>query len=380
MKQEKPNTYYAPAEREDAKTLKKQRDLVLGSIHGVMFDAIPDVAIIINERRQIIAFNQHFLDMLGDPDHEDIIGVRPGELFHCVNAHDGPGGCGTSRECRDCGGVQAILGRASGVVSERELNLLTKGKILSAYDMGVKAVPMPIDGQEFTLVFMKDISSFNRRKSMERLFFHDTMNAISGLRSLAYLFKEELTGEHYDFACKMDERVLYLQQELESFKSLTQAEYGTLEVKVGDHRVMDFLQWIADYYQESDFCSGKEIRVLADLDDVDRIVRTDKNLLTRVVLNLMKNALEAAMIGDIITLSVTEHEYAVRFSVHNPQYMAPSVRHQVFHRSYSTKGADRGLGTYSAKLFTENFLGGSLNFTSTEENGTTFTVITPDIE
>jgi sensor histidine kinase regulating citrate/malate metabolism len=51
---------------------------------------------------------------------------------------------------------------------------------------------------------------------------------------------------------------------------------------------------------------------------------------------------------------------------------------QVFRRSFSIKSpVGRGIGTYSAKLITERYLGGSLSFTSSEEAGTTFAVTLP---
>jgi sensor histidine kinase regulating citrate/malate metabolism len=51
---------------------------------------------------------------------------------------------------------------------------------------------------------------------------------------------------------------------------------------------------------------------------------------------------------------------------------------QVFRRSYCTKSTvGRGIGTYSAKLIMERYLGGSLTFTSSEEEGTTFAVVLP---
>jgi hypothetical protein len=58
--------------------------------------------------------------------------------------------------------------------------------------------------------------------------------------------------------------------------------------------------------------------------------------------------------------------------------MPEVVRRQVFRRSFSTKSpVGRGIGTYSAKLITERYLGGSLTFTSSEEQGTTFAVTLP---
>ena len=67
----------------------------------------------------------------------------------------------------------------------------------------------------------------------------------------------------------------------------------------------------------------------------------------------------------------------VRFWVHNPMFMPPSVRLQIFKRSFSTKGSGRGLGSYSVKILTECYLKGKVGFTSSKEGGTTFFVILP---
>ncbi len=50
------------------------------------------------------------------------------------------------------------------------------------------------------------------------------------------------------------------------------------------------------------------------------------------------------------------------------------VQLQLFQRSFSTKGIGRGIGTYSIKLLTENYLKGSVNFISNENEGTLFTI------
>jgi sensor histidine kinase regulating citrate/malate metabolism len=53
------------------------------------------------------------------------------------------------------------------------------------------------------------------------------------------------------------------------------------------------------------------------------------------------------------------------------------VRLQIFQRSFSTKGSGRGLGTYSMKLFGENYLHGRVYFRTNEKQGTTFTIELP---
>ena len=49
-----------------------------------------------------------------------------------------------------------------------------------------------------------------------------------------------------------------------------------------------------------------------------------------------------------------------------------SIRLQIFQRSFSTKGAGRGLGTYSVKLLSERYLKGAVGFRSTHAEGTRF--------
>jgi signal transduction histidine kinase len=67
----------------------------------------------------------------------------------------------------------------------------------------------------------------------------------------------------------------------------------------------------------------------------------------------------------------------VEFSVENPGQIPPDIGARLFHRSFSTKGSGRGLGTYSVKLFTERYLGGKVSFHSSPEGGTVFTVRCP---
>jgi len=107
------------------------------------------------------------------------------------------------------------------------------------------------------------------------------------------------------------------------------------------------------------------------------VVATDKVLLKRVLGNLVKNALEASVEGQAVSLAF-QNQSAPVFRVHNQAAMPDVVCLQVFRRSFSTKSpVGRGIGTYSAKLITEHYLGGSLSFTSSEEDGTSFFVTLP---
>ena len=80
----------------------------------------------------------------------------------------------------------------------------------------------------------------------------------------------------------------------------------------------------------------------------------------------------------LVTIGFGGSSSAVKFFVHNPGMIDESVQSNIFKRYYSTKGGNRGLGTYSMKLLTEEYLGGEVSFWSTADRGTTFTFLIPN--
>ena len=87
---------------------------------------------------------------------------------------------------------------------------------------------------------------------------------------------------------------------------------------------------------------------------------------------MLKNALESSCEGDDVTLDYKSTKDSVIFSVHNKSYIPKDIQMQIFSRSFSTKGEDRGLGTYGMKLLTERYLKGKVYFESDKSKGTTF--------
>jgi len=128
-------------------------------------------------------------------------------------------------------------------------------------------------------------------------------------------------------------------------------------------------------YRRHEVAAGKTITVASESDNV--AFRSDHSLLLRVLGNMLKNALEATSAGETVTLETNLEENRVEFRVHNPDFMPREVQLQVFKRSFSTKGKGRGIGTYSIRLFVTRYLGGSVDFESSKERGTTFRVRLP---
>jgi len=92
---------------------------------------------------------------------------------------------------------------------------------------------------------------------------------------------------------------------------------------------------------------------------------------------MLKNAVEASKKGDTITIGTDIKEDKFIVWVNNVAKMPREIELQVFQRSFSTKGQNRGLGTYSMKLIGEKYLGGKVSFITNQENGTTFFIELP---
>jgi len=375
------STYFAPAERDDEATLQqKRREFLTNRLAVTLLDAIPDLAAVLNTRRQIIAVNRRLLETLGIDAPERIVGLRPGELLECANCKHAPGGCGTGRECRVCGAANAILEAIETRGSAtRECRVRTeRGEDGGALDLEVQATSFCVDGTELVMVAMRDISAEKRRSVLERAFFHDILNVAGGLQGVAELLSygeedPQTEAEYIEDLRRMSQQIV---DEIVAHRQLLAAERGELELDMTPVFVRELVDSVAELYRHHSVAEGRSL-VITECPDIELL--TDATLLRRVLGNLIKNALEAVGKGQTVTVSVSRADGLVRFSVHNPGAIPEDVAQQIFQRSFSTKGGSgRGIGTHSVKLLAENYLGGEVSFTSTEAEGTTFTVAVPE--
>jgi signal transduction histidine kinase len=340
-----------------------------------LLNAFPTPAIILNECRQIVAANQRLCGLLNRR-QDELLGMRPGEAFNCIHWWDGPCGCGTSRFCETCGAVQAILHsqRQSGEdIQECTITMRTdEGE--KALDLRVTASSFDLEGR-FTAFSLNDISDEKRRAVLERMFFHNVLNTAAGVRGLLEILPELSDQYRHETIHLAYQLADHLIEEIEGGRDLAAAERGDLAVQVTSLDVREILKSVCELYANHPVSQGKAV-VVREISG-PCVLTTDKVLLKRVLGNLVKNGLEASEEGQEVTLGFQNYGSAV-FRVHNETVMPKLVRLRVFRRSFSTKSpVGRGIGTYSAKLITERYLGGSLSFSSSEEQGTTFAVTLP---
>ncbi len=363
------NTYFAPAERFNLEIVKSQAMKILDSPEFRKFtDAIPDIFMILNNARQIVFANSRLGEFLNIENLDATFGKRPGEILNCIHSTETPGGCGTSESCSMCGSVNAIMDGLNGIFSIQECRIATNDGT-DALDLKVWASPYVVNGDNYTIFAVQDISSEKRRDVLERIFFHDIINTAGGLKGLTELLKDspEDINEFKDTIFGLAETLV---DEITSQRQLVQAEKNEFALSINIVNSLLMIQLVAGYYKNHYVADGKYIVVSQDALAVN--FKTDEALAKRVIGNMLKNALEASPMGSTIMLNATETVDSVIISVHNSTVMPKKVQLQMFQRSFSTKGHGRGLGTYSMKLLMEKYLKGKISFSSSEAEGTTF--------
>jgi signal transduction histidine kinase len=339
-----------------------------------LFNEFPVAVMVFNQHRQIVFINTKARAAV-NASLQEPYGLRPGEAFGCIHAGETAGGCGTAKFCRFCGAAQGIASALSGALDLQECQIdRTFDHRHDQLDLLVWTKPFTTHDQIFILAALIDISAEKRRDTLERIFLHDILNTASSIQSLLYLIDDDRSSvrEYLDLAKNAVEQ---LNEEIQTHRAIWNAEQGSLSVNASVVSVGTLLQHMGALYNY--MAEERGIRVKVEACGEKKII-SDEVLLKRVVSNLVKNAIEACHSGDVVELLCLPEPDAAIIQIKNPAVISEAVQANLFKRSYSTKAKGRGWGTYAARLFVEDYLGGCISFESSAETGTIFTITLPD--
>ncbi len=375
-----PQTYFAPAGRSDIAELTRAHAIIEEeSLFSLLRESIDGYLMILSPQRELLAANDELLEILDVDNGATLLGMRPGEVLNCVHAHDGPDGCGTGRACRTCGGVRAILeSQASGVSSVRECLLtLGQGQHTASAEFRVRATPVRVCGYEFIVVVYTDVSGDKRREALEHTFFHDILNTIGGLLGWSKILHRRKHDNPEEIASHILELSKQLAAEVEDHRKLLQAEQGALTLAEESTTVEALFSMLEPVFDMHAVAHGR--RLVIESPPIPEVITTDVALLLRVLTNMVKNAFEAIEKGEMVRVWFERRGSDAVFLVHNTGFIPEDVALRIFQRSFSTKAKEgRGIGTYSMKLFGEQYLRGKVDFETDELTGTTFSIRLPN--
>ena len=164
--------------------------------------------------------------------------------------------------------------------------------------------------------------------------------------------------------------------EIEDQRILSSAENHELHIEPSFLNSRKLLEQVFEWNRYG--WDAEKIKLSMDPSSEEISFVSDKTILNRILCNLVKNAMEAAQTNETVTAGCRGSGAMVEFWVHNPQYIPESIQTQLFHKSFSTKGPQRGLGAYSIRLLSRK-IGGDVSFSSSQKEGTMFVAKYPKL-
>lgn len=344
-----------------------------------MLESFPDLVLILDSNRQIVAYNKKADSFFMNKNEVEILGNRLGEALGCIHAFENPAGCGTSTYCSSCG-----AGRVNKAAIENPGSYEDECRILVNYagveaslDFKVFTSTLEFEGENYIVFAIKNLESEKRRELLERIFFHDVLNTASIIFGISGMISEVRDSDDFEKYAKILQNTSeQLIQEIQAQRDLTNAEAGKLIIYPAQDTVNDILQKAFELYQNNSLTKGKEF--ICEYPNEAMIIETDHHFIIRSLGNLIKNALEAINPGGKVALKAMDYGDNIRFVVVNNGVIPKHIQLQIFNRSFSTKAKKgRGIGTYSVKLLIENYLKGKVSFISNDEDQTQFIIEVP---
>jgi signal transduction histidine kinase len=375
-------TYFAPPEKTERRKFRNQLDCISKDpLMTALLTTMAGLLVVLNEDRQIVALNHAFLAAIGLTNPEDALGLRLGQSLNCVHSHEKPAGCGTTPHCSTCGAVIAMMTAIKENQADEQICALTieQNGIIEDLCLIVKAQPISVDGNRWILVFVQDITQQNFWVNLERVFFHDIRNVLGSLTASAEMFKLKMLDKNntddylIDTIIKSTQRLneeIAIQSILANEKTVS---HLFKKARASIKEIREDLELIVSRHS-----LVRKRNIEYSWPDGDVSINTVSLLVSRVLGNMLVNAMEACVDGDTIRLSASITSDQVRFDVWNAQVIPQDIQKRIFQRHYSSKtGVGRGLGTYSMKLFGEKYLQGVVDFKSGPGEGTTFSFTLP---
>ena len=247
-----------------------------------MLDACPEPAVVVDAPRRIVLANDKVPELVERP-RADLTGLKLGDLLQCAHAHETEGGCGTTPFCTVCGAALALEeSQEDGRPAVRDYRVTRGAEAASAaLDLRVWTTPLRFGAEPLTVVAIRDMTDSNRRAALERVFFHDLLNAAGALRGFMQmwpLYTAEEAVEASQAAARLSGQIV---EEIETERDLAAAERGDLEVRVTEIDAEAFLDDVRVLYAHHRAADGRRLRLARS--NAAAPIRTDRVLLARVI-------------------------------------------------------------------------------------------------
>jgi signal transduction histidine kinase len=338
-----------------------------------LLDSMPGIVLVLNRYRQIVFANRAFCDLAGYASQKSLLGRLVGDVLACHVTHEVAANCGTGESCETCGALAAVISGLAGQENVQECTITRKdGNAMQNLTLRVWSEPLRYAEDVFTVLTGIDISHERRKLALEKIFFHDILNLVGSIRGFAELPEIDSEVDFLEISRRIKLASQRVIDEIDAQRVLLAVEKGELQVDSYTLESREILSDVVELYEGQDIARKRTMQIEAD----PVFFVSDAILLRRILGNMLKNALEASPEGDTVTLGADANDGQLNLWVHNSAVIPDEYQQRIFQRDFSTKGAGRGLGTYSMQLLSR-LLSGEVHFISEAGFGTRFTLSLP---
>jgi len=257
----------------------------------------------------------------------------------------------------------------------------------------LQATELRIRGNTVKLITLQNIQTELQRQELEawqnltRVLRHEIMNSITPISSLTSTLREILDhelikkGDDYELKAEGAEDLRDGLQTIESrSKGLIKfidayREYTSLpQPKLKTVRVKDLIEKVAQLLKP-DF-KKKNIQLITRCDSEYLTMQADEEMIEQVLINLVKNAIEAAYHDDLARVEIngtyTENSIIIEVTDNGPGII-PEAIDRIFVPFFTTKKTGSGIGLALSRQIMQMH-NGSLTVVSQPDVKTTFTL------
>ncbi len=211
-------------------------------------------------------------------------------------------------------------------------------------------------------------------REMAKQVAHEIKNPLTPMRLSVQSFQRKFDPNDPDAHKKIDEYSKTLIQQIDTMSSIASAFSNFAKMPAQKNETLNVVEVVdlaLDIFTEDYLtfkCDKKEI-----------IAKLDRTQLIRIITNLVKNAIQAISENENpkVDIELMDDNKNVIITVSdNGHGITEENISKVFEPKFTTKTSGMGLGLAMIKNIIETYKG-SINFTSTEEEGTTFKVTLP---
>lgn len=331
---------------------------------STILETLPDAVMLVDDDDLVVYANSNLKKLLGT---ESVIGRKTCEVLGCEHLK-------LSEFEGDCKIQEILYTSRKGLANEDTVDITIDGS--EARTMSIHARTTSHEGLNYTILTIEDVEEEKNERFHERHFFHDILNTVGGLKGFAEFLGEAEAEEREEYQGYINSLASKLLEEVKAYQEFTALENQDLNFEAEEISAHNMLTTTAKAFQET--AVGVECNLQVEPVTEDFNFQGDRNLMKRILFNLLTNAFEASEYESRVTAGWKKSADGVEFSVHNPEFIPAEAQSRVFEKGFSTKADHgRGYGTYTVKSLVEKYLRGKVSFSSSPESGTTFTVRIP---